>query len=139
VPKPDLDHLELIEALLVKGADPNLRVKDNTLTRTIFTMQWFFEDGATPFIRAAQSSDTDLMALLLKHGADPKAVTANGDSAADRGGGIGWVEGVTYERSPAQNLAAVKMLLGPWSRPQPREQRRAHRVDGSGAEGPVPT
>ena len=111
VPKPDLDHLELIEALLVKGADPNLRVKDNTLTRTIFTMQWFFEDGATPFIRAAQSSDTDLMALLLKHGADPKAVTANGDSALTVSGGIGWVDGVTYERSPAHNLAAVKMLL----------------------------
>ena len=111
VPKPDLDHLELIEALLVKGANPNLRVKDNTLTRTIFTMQWFFEDGATPFIRAAQSSDTDLMALLLKHGADPKAVTANGDSALTVAGGIGWVDGVTYERSPAHNLAAVKMLL----------------------------
>jgi len=111
VPKPDLDHLELIEALLLKGADPNLRVKDNTLTRTIFTMQWFFEDGATPFIRAAQSSDTDLMALLLKHGADPKAVTANGDSALTVSGGIGWVDGVTYERSPAHNLAAVKMLL----------------------------
>jgi uncharacterized protein len=111
VPKPDLDHLELIEALLVKGANPNLRVKDNTLTRTIFTMQWFFEDGATPFIRAAQSSDTDLMALLLKHGADPKAVTANGDSPLTVAGGIGWVDGVTYERSPAQNLAAVKMLL----------------------------
>jgi len=111
VPKPDLDHLELIEALLVKGANPNLRVKDNTLTRTIFTMQWFFEDGATPFIRAAQSSDTDLMALLLKHGADPKAVTANGDSPLTVAGGIGWVDGVTYERSPAHNLAAVKMLL----------------------------
>ena len=111
VPKPDLDHLELIEALLVKGANPNLRVKDNTLTRTIFTMQWFFEDGATPFIRAAQSSDTDLMTLLLKHGADPKAVTANGDSPLTVAGGIGWVDGVTYERSPAQNLAAVKMLL----------------------------
>jgi len=111
VPKPDLDHLELIEALLVKGANPNLRVKDNTLTRTIFTMQWFFEDGATPFIRAAQSSDTDLMALLLKHGADPKAVSANGDSALTVAGGIGWVDGVTYERSPAHNLAAVKILL----------------------------
>ena len=111
VPKPDLDHLEFIEALLVKGADPNLRVKDNTLTRTIFTMQWFFEDGATPFIRAAQSSDSALMTLLLKHGADPKAVTANGDSALTASAGIGWVDGVTYERSPADNLAAVKMLL----------------------------
>jgi hypothetical protein len=48
VPKADLDHLQLIELLLGKGANPNARVKDNTLTRTIFTMQWFFEDGCHP-------------------------------------------------------------------------------------------
>ena len=111
VPKADLDHLQLIELLLQKGADANLRVKDNTLTRTIFTMQWFFEDGATPFVRAAQSSDTALMALLLKHGADPKITTRSGDSALTAAGGIGWVDGVTYERSTQQNVEAVRMLL----------------------------
>jgi ankyrin repeat protein len=111
VPKPDIEHLELIAALLEKGANPNARVKDNTLTRTIFTMQWFFEDGATPFVRAAQSSDVALLSLLLKHGADPKAVTANGDSALTASAGIGWVDGVTYERSPAENLQAIAMLL----------------------------
>jgi ankyrin repeat protein len=62
-----MDHLDIITLMLEKGADPNKKVKDNTLTRTIFTMQWFFEDGATPFIRAAQSSDTALMKLLLKY------------------------------------------------------------------------
>jgi uncharacterized protein len=111
VPKADLDHLQLIELLLQKGANPNLRVKDNTLTRTIFTMQWFFEDGATPFVRAAQSSDTALMSLLLKHGADPKVATAGGDSALTAAGGIGWVDGVTYERSAKENVEAVRMLL----------------------------
>ena len=70
-----MDHLDIITLLLEKGADPNEKVKDNTLTRTIFTMQWFFEDGATPFIRAAQSSDTALMKLLLKYKADPQTVT----------------------------------------------------------------
>ena len=111
VPKPDLDHLDLIKALLAKGANPNAKVKDNTLTRTIFTMQWFFEDGATPFIRASQSSDVTLMKLLLEKGADVKAVTANGDSALTASAGIGWVDGVTYERSPAENLEAVRLLL----------------------------
>jgi uncharacterized protein len=111
VPKPDVDHLDLITALLAKGANPNAKVKDNTLTRTIFTMQWFFEDGATPFIRASQSSDVALMKLLLEHGADPKVVTANGDSALTAAAGIGWVDGVTYERSPAENLEAVRLLL----------------------------
>jgi ankyrin repeat protein len=111
VPAPDMDHLDIIRLLLEKGADPNVRVKDNTLTRTIFTMQWFFEEGATAFIRASQSSDTALMALLLKHGADPKAVTAHGDSALTAAAGIGWVEGVTYERSVKENVEAIRMLL----------------------------
>jgi uncharacterized protein len=111
VPKGDMDHLDIIRLLLEKGADPNKKVKDNTLTRTIFTMQWFFEDGATPFIRAAQSSDTALMKLLLEYKADPKAVTTLGDNAMTVCGGIGWVEGVTYERSAKENLEAMRMLL----------------------------
>jgi ankyrin repeat protein len=111
VPKPDLDHLELVTALLEKGATPDTPVKENTLTRTIFTMQWFWEDGATPFVRAAQSSDTELMKLLLKYGANPKAVTANGDNALTASAGIGWVEGVTYERSAKENVEALRMLL----------------------------
>jgi ankyrin repeat protein len=111
VPKPDMDHLEIIELLLQRGANPNAPVKDNTLTRTIFTMQWFFEDGATAFVRAAQSSDTALMTLLLKYGADPKIPTANGDTALTASAGIGWVDGVSYERSAAENLEAARMLL----------------------------
>jgi ankyrin len=111
VPKPDMDHLEVIQLLLEKGADPNARIRENTLTRTIFTMQWFFEAGAAPFVRAAQSSDTALMKLLLKYGADPNVVTDLGDMALTTAAGIGWVEGVTYERSAQDNLDAVRMLL----------------------------
>ena len=111
VPKGDMDHLDIITLLLEKGADPNKRIKDNTLTRTIFTMQWFFEDGATAFVRAAQSSDTALMKLLLKYKADPNAATALGDNALTASAGIGWVEGVTYERSAKENFEAMKMLL----------------------------
>ena len=111
VPKPDMDHLEFIKILLDHGADPNLRAKDNTLTRTIFTMQWFFESGATPFVRAAQSGDVELMKALLQHGADPKLATDFGDTALSAAAGIGWVEGVTYEHSIAENVQAIKMLL----------------------------
>jgi ankyrin repeat protein len=106
-----MDHLEYIRLLLEHGADPNGRAKDNTLTRTIFTMQWFYEDGCTPFVRAAQSSDTELMQLLLDWGADPFIATEFGDTALTAAGGIGWVEGVTYERSAKENLEAVKMLV----------------------------
>ena len=74
-------------------------------------MQWFFEDGATAFVRASQSSDTELMKLLLKHGADPQIATNLGDNALTASSGIGWVEGVTYERSTKENFEAMKMLL----------------------------
>ena len=111
VPKPDMDHLEYIRILLDHGADPNGRAKDNTLSRTIFTMQWFFEEGATPFVRASQSSDIALMKLLLEYGADPKIPTDYGDTALTAAAGIGWVEGVTYEHSVKDNLEAISMLL----------------------------
>ncbi len=122
VRKPDMDHLEFIKLLLAKNADVNVRVcgkqstpttcvGDSTETRTNFTMQWLNEDGATPFLRASQSSDIELMKLLLAHGADPKIYTARDVTPLAVASGIAWVEGVTYEWSRKQNDEAVKMLL----------------------------
>jgi len=111
VPKPDTDHFDYIKFLLEHGADPNVRIKDNTLTRTIFTMQWFLEAGATPFIRAAQSSDLELLKLLLSRGADPQIKTDHADTALTAAAGVGWVDGVTYEHSPKANVETVKFLL----------------------------
>ncbi|HSP68955.1 MAG TPA: ankyrin repeat domain-containing protein, partial [Bryobacteraceae bacterium] len=122
VRKPDMDHLEFIKLLLAKNADVNVRVcgtqstpttctGDSTETRTNFTMQWLNEDGATPFLRAAQSSDVELMKLLLAKGADPKIATARNVTALAVAAGIAWVEGVTFETSREQNVETVKMLL----------------------------
>jgi ankyrin repeat protein len=111
VPKPDIDHLEYITALLDHGANPNARARDNSLSRTIFTMQWFFESGATPFVRASQSSDIVLMKRLMAYGADPMIPTDYGDTALTAAAGIGWVDGVTYEHSVKENIEAVKLLL----------------------------
>ena len=55
---------------------------------------------------------------------------------AHAAGGIGWVEGVTYERSPKENVEAVKMLLDLGLDPNARQQRRPHAADGRGAQGP---
>ena len=122
VRKPDMDHLDFIKILVDKGADVNARIcgaqstekeckGDTTETRTNFTMQWLYEDGATPFLRAAQSGDIVLMKYLVAHGADPKIASAHGDTALSVAAGIGWVEGVTYEWSEADNIEAVKMCL----------------------------
>ena len=87
-------------------------------------------------MRAAQSCDTGLMKLLLESGADPKLVTDLGDSALTACAGIGWVEGVTYERSANENLEAVRLLLDLGLELERREQRRTHPVDGGGTERP---
>jgi len=118
----DMDHLEYIKLLLDKGADVNGRVcgvkstpavcsGDSTETRTIFTNQWLYEDGATAFVRAAQSGDVVLMKLLLARGADPKIATAHNVTALATASGIGWVEGITFEWSEAENMEAVKLCL----------------------------
>ncbi len=119
---PDMDHMDFIKLLIAKGANVNARIcgaestpedckGDSTETRTNFTMQWLFEDGATPFLRAAQSGDVELMKLLLAHGADPKIFTAHDVTPLAVASGIGWVEGVTFEWSPEENIEAVKMCL----------------------------
>jgi ankyrin repeat protein len=111
VPSADADDLAYIRLLLDSGADPNHQVGSDTETRTIFTMQWFFETGATAFLRASQSGDTALMRLLLEYGADPLIPTEHGDTSLSAASGIGWVEGVTFEWSEEENLEAVRMLL----------------------------
>ena len=109
--KPDMDHLEIIKALIEHGADVNARMHSSTETRTVFTHQWLYEEGATPFLRAAQSSDLTLMKLLLDHGADPKLNADDGTTPLMVAAGIGWVEGVTYEWSRDANDETVGMLL----------------------------
>jgi uncharacterized protein len=69
-------YLELMQALLDKGANPNAR-----LTRKVWYSQYDFdqsgvdETGATPFFRAAYAADVDGMKLLIKYGADPFITT----------------------------------------------------------------
>ncbi|HWY48795.1 MAG TPA: ankyrin repeat domain-containing protein [Bryobacteraceae bacterium] len=119
---PDMEHLDYMKLLIDKGANVNARIcgtdstekkciGDSTETRNNFTMQWLFEDGATPFLRAAQSGDIPLMKLLLAHGADPKIFTAHNVTPLAVASGIGWVEGVTFEWSEKETLEAVKMCL----------------------------
>jgi len=108
---PDMDDLAFIRLLLDQGADPNARMIESTETRTVFTNQWLDEEGATAFLRASQSGDVELMRMLLEYGADPHIYTKLGVTPLAAAAGIGWVEGVTSERSTEQTVEAVKLLL----------------------------
>ena len=107
----DMDSLAYITLLLDHGADINARITESTETRTVFTNQWLNEDGATAFLRAAQSGDLQLLKLLISRGADPKINTRLGVTPLAVAAGIGWVEGVTKEHSPEETVETVKYLL----------------------------
>jgi ankyrin repeat protein len=65
-------YLELMQALLDKGADPNARVSRKVWYQAYNSdYAGFDEAGATPFFRAAYASDVAAMKLLAAHGGDP--------------------------------------------------------------------
>jgi uncharacterized protein len=69
-------YLELMKALLDKGADPNVRLKRKVwYSGYNFDLSGIDEYGATPFWRAAYASDVDAMKLLVSYGADPNIPT----------------------------------------------------------------
>src|SRR3954451_11573475 len=89
-------YLDLMKALLEKGADPNAR-----LTRKVWYAQYDFdqsgvdETGATPFFRAAYAADVDGMKLLIQYGADPAVRTMRTPGRVRTGDGTREVQDVS--------------------------------------------
>jgi len=69
-------YLDVMQALLAKGADPNARVGRKVWYQAYNSdYAGFDEAGATPFFRAAYASDVAAMKLLAATGADPNIGT----------------------------------------------------------------
>ncbi len=115
-PPSKVNAFDLIEMLLKHGANPNA-----TLTAVQFQRAHTDGDsalgvGATPFHRAAKASDVPVMKLLLKYGADPKAVMKNGNNALMLAAGLGYRDGnmavPTKDRgTPEDSVAAMQLCL----------------------------
>ena len=126
-PTGNMTALELAQALLKHGANPNVRISwqekrfdkeggtvknppNIDLGRHLLTYV-----GATPFYVAAQNGDATLMRTLVAGGADPKITTAFGITPLMAAAGLGYWQGETpgpYTGCPeAERLDAVKLAL----------------------------
>jgi uncharacterized protein len=85
-----ITYLELMKALIARGADVNAKLGKKIWVRSFGDRSWVDPVGATPFWRAAQSDDVAAMKLLVASGAEPKVATAGGDTALMVAAGLGW-------------------------------------------------
>ncbi len=106
-----LPSLDLIQALLERGANPNTQLTKNLPGRSgMDSGDITLDAGATPLMRAARAGDSAAMRILLDHGADPKLKTKDGNTAFLFAAGVGYRDKNT-RGSESDALAALKMAM----------------------------
>ena len=101
--------LELISALLSRGADPDARLLKHP-PRFGYTADRQRPTGATPFLLAAMAGDTRVMQVLAKAGASPQRATDDGTTPLMAAAGVG--RNLTESRvKEEQSLHAVRLAL----------------------------
>ena len=86
-----MSDLEIIQALLAKGANPNATLTQRLPGRSgMDSGDTSLGEGTTPLMRAARGGDAQVMRLLLKSGADPKLETKEGNTALMFAAGVGY-------------------------------------------------
>jgi uncharacterized protein len=102
---------ELLQALLEGGANPNARVRGKLwFSPTSHDRSWVDHKGATPFWRAAMSSDVEAMRILVAGGADPNLANDTGVTPLMVAAGIGWAGNFT-QNAPDSWMEALKYCL----------------------------
>jgi ankyrin repeat protein len=102
---------ELVEMLLAHGADVNQELTNTILPPKAFaTGNSNLTAGSTPFLKAASTSDVEMMKLLLEWGANPFQTNKTGANALMMSAGLAWK--VPWSRgSQEEAIEAAKLLL----------------------------
>ncbi len=107
----NITYLDLMNALLDRGANPNARLGRKLWFRPAFHDQlWIGTPGSTAFWRAAQAADLAAMRLLIGHAADPKIPSNEGDTPLMLAAGVGWAGNFT-RTAPTTAFEAVEYCL----------------------------
>ena len=106
-----VDSIDLLRALLRRGADPNARVARKLwFSPTSHDRGWVDPSGSTPFWRAAQSSDVEVMRVLVAGGAEPNLATYGETTPLMVAAGIGWVGNFT-QNAPGSFIETIRYCL----------------------------
>jgi ankyrin repeat protein len=86
-----LPSIEIVKALLARGANPNMQLTKNLPGRSgMDSGDTTLDEGTTPLMRAARAGDAAVMRALLEKGADPKLATKEGNTALMFAAGVGY-------------------------------------------------
>ena len=111
----ELGSIDVVQALLAKGADVNAPLKQQQPYRTKLDRgdDTMLGAGTTPLLRAAKAGDVAAMKLLLEKGADVKLSTRNGINPLMAAAGLGTKEEDTTGRrkTQAEAIEAIQLCL----------------------------
>jgi uncharacterized protein len=118
--RPSLDEttpLQVIERLLVAGANPNMRLKLPPPFRNVGNdrgLDGLLTTGTTPLLRASKALDAPVVRLLLRHGADISLTNSRGITPFMAAAGMGSVDADTrgfYLSEDTQKRAIDSLTL----------------------------
>jgi ankyrin repeat protein len=110
-PSGDLDAVDMVKRLLDRGANPNAQITARPfILHHNATGHPSLVEGATPFMKAASTSDVVLMRVLIERGADPNISTRNHTTALMLAAGLEWRD-IASLGSEDESIEAMKICL----------------------------
>jgi ankyrin repeat protein len=106
-----MSSLDLIRALLDRGANPNAQLTKALAGRSgMDAGDTTLGAGTTPLMRAARAGDAPTMRALLRKGADSSLTTKDGNNALQFAAGVGYRDKNT-KGSESEALEALKLTV----------------------------